>query len=84
MTHQVLTGPIGGTVSLADGTTYNISPSVVEVASEAHAGELVHYIEQMHEANGGLPVGDTRVPFTHTCTDRCGVAAPQAAISPNS
>jgi hypothetical protein len=77
--HQVLTGPVGGTVRLADGTTYDITPYAIEVASEAHAGELVHHIERMHEANGGLPVGDTRVPFAHACTDRCGVASPAQA-----
>lgn len=75
----LLTGPITGTVTLSDGTTYNVSPEVIEHAA-GHAGAIVHHIDRLHEANGGLPVGPDmiRQPFVHFCTDVCGDEADPA------
>lgn len=73
---QVLTGAAAGTIKLTDGTSYDVTPRVIPVASVEHGGELIHWIEKMHEANGGLPVGDTRDPsWKHVCTAQCGPAA---------
>lgn len=79
----LLTGPVFGTVALSDGTTYDVSPEVIEHAA-GHAGPICHHIEKMHEANGGIPAGPNMVrvtthadgtPWTHTCTDACGTEA---------
>lgn len=52
MTHIVLTGPITGSVVLADGTKVDVSPQVVEVASPEQAAELADLIARDYEANG--------------------------------
>lgn len=51
MTHIVLTGPIQGEVTTADGTTYDVSPTAVAVAPE-HAAEVADLIGQHYAANG--------------------------------
>jgi hypothetical protein len=71
--HVLLTGPIKGTVTLADGTVYDVSPDVVEI-DPAHAGELGHLIG-LHYEDNGHPEHDAEVPFVHECSDHCGEAA---------
>lgn len=50
--HVVLTGPITGTVELADGTVVDVSPVVVEVSSQEEADELADLIGQRYAAEG--------------------------------
>jgi hypothetical protein len=50
--HVVLTGPIKGRVTLADGTTYDVSDHAVPVESPEHAAELAHLIGLHYEAEG--------------------------------
>lgn len=75
----LLTGPITGTITLSDGTHYDVSPEVIEHAP-GHAGAIVHHIDKLHEENGGLPVGPNmiRQPFVHFCTDQCGTESTPA------
>lgn len=81
----LLTGPVFGTVTLSDGTTYDVSPEVIEHAA-GHAGAICHHIEKIHESLGGVPAGPNMVrmgfadgtPFAHTCTDACGAEATPA------
>lgn len=42
--HVVLTGPATGAVTLADGTEYDVTEAVIEVASVEHAVETAHLI----------------------------------------
>jgi hypothetical protein len=68
---MVLTGKAYGPVTTSDGTTYDVSEQWIEVASEAHAGEVAHLISVKFEEEGHpdhLP-GD---PYVHLCTDLCG------------
>lgn len=83
----LLTGPISGTVTLSDGTVYDVTPEVIEHAA-GHAGPIAHHIDKMHEANGGIPVGPNMIrvtthadgtPWKHTCTDACGAEASDTA-----
>ena len=60
--HVVLTGPIQGHVTTADGTRYHVGPDVIEVASQAHAVEVANLIGQRHE-NEGNPLHDDETPF---------------------
>lgn len=59
MTHAVLTGPISGTVTCADGTTYDVTPQLVEVADH-HAAEVAHLIGLRYATEGhpNVPVDD--------------------------
>lgn len=50
--HVVFTGPVTGPVTTADGTTYEVSPAVIEVASEEHAAEVSDLIGQRHATDG--------------------------------
>ncbi len=61
----LVTGPISGTVVLADGTVYSVTPEVIEWAP-GHEGPILHHIEKLHEAAG------TFKGFSHVCTDACG------------
>jgi hypothetical protein len=63
--HVVLTGPISGTVTTEDGTTYDIGPDLIEVASPQHALEVSDLIGQRHEADGH-PLHNDENPFVHT------------------
>jgi hypothetical protein len=49
--HVVLTGPITGTVTTDDGTTYDVSDVAVEVAKE-HVAEVAHLIGQRYADEG--------------------------------
>jgi len=86
--HVVFTGPAYGPVTTSDGTVYDVSEQVIEVASPEHAGEVAHLIGVIHEENGH-PKQDPGDPFAHRCTDSCGAlkrdgttpAAPSALTS---
>lgn len=77
--HALLTGPVFGSVSAADGTSYNVSQDWVEVKNE-HVGEVMHQIGLKHEGNGNPhgrsqsdpaynPIEDE---FVHICNAACG------------
>ncbi len=69
-THAVVTGPVYGTVTLPDGTTYDVSDDVIEVASLEHAGHVAHAIGVRHQEEGH-PHHDPAIPFVHACTETC-------------
>lgn len=69
--HVVITGPAYGPVTTSDGTVYDVSDQVIEVAGPVHAGEVVHLIGVMHEERGH-PDHAPDSPFVHTCEDSCG------------
>ena len=77
------TGPVRGTVTLADGTSYDVTPDVIEVASQAHAAELRHHAGLTHERDGHpshLPrthpdFDPLRDEFVHVCDAACGESA---------
>lgn len=66
----VLTGPVKGTVSLADGTTYNVADDYIEVESQDHADEVAHHIGVRLQAEGHPDHKDSAVPFVYTPTGR--------------
>jgi hypothetical protein len=51
MTDIVLTGPIAGTISMADGTAYDVSNVAIAV-KPAHTNELLLAIHKAHHAAG--------------------------------
>jgi hypothetical protein len=62
--HVVITGPITGTVTTADGTTYDVSADQIQVA-EQHRQEVADLIGDRY-ANEGHPTHMyTDVPFEH-------------------
>jgi hypothetical protein len=64
--HVVFVGPhIDGHVETVDGTRYNITPLVVEVASPEHAAEVAHLIGKRFEVEGH-PKHDAETPFVYT------------------
>lgn len=65
--HVVLTGPIRGTVTLEDGTTYDVSPFAVEAPLEHH-DEIAHLIGLRYAAEGH-PDHDADTPFVYTTPD---------------
>lgn len=67
----LMTGKAYGEFTTSDGTTYDVSDPYIEVASEAHAGELSHQIG-MHFEQNGHPDHEDGDPFVHECTDHCG------------
>ncbi len=67
----VITGKAYGPVTTSDGTTYDVSDQVIEVAGPEHAGEVAHLIGVLHEQRGH-PDHAPDVPFVHECTDSCG------------
>jgi len=69
--HVVMTGPAYGPVTTSDGTVYDVSEQVIEVASPEHAGEVAHLIGLIHEERGH-PEHAPDQPFVHLCTDSCG------------
>lgn len=62
--HVVLTGPISGTVTCADGTVVDVTDQAVEVDSPQRAGEVAHLIGVRHNA-------DAQSPHSHVCTGHC-------------
>lgn len=76
--HVVWTGPAYGPVTTSDGTTYDVSEPVIEVAGPEHAGEVSHLIGVMHEERGhpGHAPGD---PFVHECSGECGALKREAS-----
>jgi hypothetical protein len=63
----LLTGKtVAGTVTLADGTVYDITPEVIEHAP-GHAGPICHHIELIHEERGTFGPD-----WVHVCSDACG------------
>ncbi|GAB3863429.1 hypothetical protein GCM10028801_31030 [Nocardioides maradonensis] len=59
MSHLVMTGPIKGDVVLSDGTSVDVTPSVIEVASLAIAEEVADLIGKRHAAEGHPDVEGT-------------------------
>jgi hypothetical protein len=49
--HVVMTGPITGSVTLEDGTTYDVTQPFVEVDPD-HAEEVAHLIGQRYADEG--------------------------------
>lgn len=64
MTHAVLTGPIRGTVTLADGTEVDVRPGVVMVDTPEQAAEVAHLIGERYAAEGH-PMHNPGDPFVH-------------------
>ena len=64
MTHAVLTGPIKGTVTLADGTVVDVKPAVVYVDTPDQAAEVAHLVGERYAAEGH-PAHDFGDPFIH-------------------
>lgn len=58
--HVVITGPIQGSVELADGKVVDVSPDVVEVQSQEEADEVAHLIGQRYSEEGhpAIPVDE--------------------------
>jgi hypothetical protein len=75
--HVVWTGKAYGPVTTSDGTTYDVSDDVIEVASPEHAGEVSHLIGIMHEERGH-PDHAPGDPFVHACGDDCGALKREA------
>ena len=51
LSHACFTGPISGTISMADGTAYDVTPDVIAIKPE-HADELHLAIHKAHHAAG--------------------------------
>jgi hypothetical protein len=49
----VRTGPVSGSVQLADGTVYDVGPEVIEHAP-GHGNAIAFHIAKMHEKSGHL------------------------------
>lgn len=62
--HVVLTGPIQGSVTLDDGTSYDVSGFAVDAPLEHHA-EIAHLIGLRYAAEGH-PDHDADTPFVYT------------------
>lgn len=58
----VITGPIVGTFTLADGTVYDATPKAVDVRNQDEADEL-SYLIGMHHERHGHPLHDRDVPY---------------------
>jgi FMN phosphatase YigB (HAD superfamily) len=65
MSHAVLTGPIRGTVTLADGTVVDVRPDVVYVDSPEQAAEVAHLIGERHEVEGHPDFDTEDADFVH-------------------
>lgn len=61
--HVVVTGPIYGTVTTGDGVSYDVSDSVIEVQTPAHAVEVARLVGERHAAQGH-PTHTDGAPFT--------------------
>lgn len=64
MSHAVLTGPIRGTVTLADGTVVDVRELVVYVDTPEQAAEVAHLIGERYAAEGH-PGHDPGDEFVH-------------------
>ena len=64
MQHAVMTGPIRGSVTLADGTVVDCRPDVVYVDTLEQAQELAGLIGD-HYADRGHPLHDDGDAFVH-------------------
>jgi hypothetical protein len=65
----VITGPVVGEFTLADGTVYDVSSDAgVPVESQEHADELMYLIGLHHEKHGH-PRHDRSKPFKMDRTD---------------
>lgn len=86
--HILLTGPhSAGQLRVPDGTTYDVTPGLIEVRSQEHAGLLSHLIGVQHENAGRGGFGAERrvgvdgpdaglvVASPHICTELCGELA---------
>lgn len=67
------TGPVSGTVSLKDGTAYDVTPKHI-IYAPGHLGLICHHIAKMHEASGKIADFQNGDPV-HTCTEDCGSEA---------
>jgi hypothetical protein len=61
--HIVLTGPIKGDVTLADGTVYAVTDPAIVVDPD-HAAEVAHLIGLRYAAEGH-PEHDDETPFAY-------------------
>jgi hypothetical protein len=61
----VLVGPISGSVTTSDGTTYNVTDEVIEVDSEGHAVEVAELVAQRY-VDEGHPHHTDGTPFVYT------------------
>lgn len=52
MTHALITGPIKGTVTLADGTVVDVKPDVIHLDTLEQAQEVAALIGDRHAAEG--------------------------------
>lgn len=68
MTHAVLTGPIKGTVTLADGTVVDVKPTLIYVDSPEQAAEVAHLIGERYAAEGH-PSHDHGDEFVYTAPE---------------
>lgn len=71
----LLTGPISGTVQLANGEHVDVTPDAIEVPDLETALEVGHLIGVRHEEDGTHPLhqGADAEPFVHLCTaEACG------------
>jgi hypothetical protein len=71
----LLTGPVTGEATMADGTVYDFTPAGVAVQA-VHAGEAVHAYEMKLSADNRLK-GALGLPheWEHVCTEECGTEA---------
>lgn len=60
----VSTGPIGGTVTLADGTEVDVTADYVEVPSQDVANEVANLVSQRY-VDEGHPDHDAAEPFNY-------------------
>jgi hypothetical protein len=67
MTHVVITGPITGTVTTADGTTYDVSADQIAVSQE-HRQEVADLIGDRYASEGHPAHLYSDVPFEHVKT----------------
>lgn len=61
---------IAGTVTVPDGTIYNVTPDFISAPLEHH-GAISHAIG-VRFTDEGHPLHDAEHPFVHECTDHCG------------
>lgn len=64
MTHVLYTGPIKGTVTLADGTAVDVKPDVIYLDSHEQALEVAALIGERH-ATEGHPAHEHGDQFIH-------------------
>jgi hypothetical protein len=72
----IVTGPLGGSVSLADGTSYDMTEQLIVVPIK-HADELVVKIHDVHRL-AGLTTEDT--PTIDEVRNKREASAEQAAV----